>query len=79
VRREIIDRFTAALRDAFVTPSVRQREAYGRFLHNLSAACVIADTSLVFTDNRYGIPHLAALLAAGVVCFVGGALLCRGD
>ena len=48
----MIENFLTALHRAFVTPT--QREAHGRFLHNLAAACVIADTSLMFTDSRYG-------------------------
>ena len=75
----IICDFWAALRVAFVTPTVRQQEAYGSFAHNLAAACVIAVTSILSTENRYGLPHVAALLFAGVVCFVAGALFCRGD
>jgi len=40
---------------------------------------VIAATSIVFTDNQYGARHVVGLLAIGVVCFVIGALLCKGD
>jgi hypothetical protein len=68
-----------ALREAFLAPTSRQREAYGRFLHNLAAACLIADTSISFTENRFGAVHIGALLAVGVVCFAGGAFLCKGD
>jgi len=71
--------FLAALRRAFVTPSTKQQEAYGRLLHNLTAACLIADTSILFTDNPYGARHVIALLVIGVVCFLMGALLCEGD
>jgi len=67
------------LRGAFVTPNTRQREAHGRFAHNLSAACVIGAVSIVFTDNNYGLLHVVALLAVGVICFATGAMYCRGD
>ena len=75
----MIESLLTALHRAFVTPTSRQREAYGRFLHNLAAACVIADTSIIFTENRYGAHYIVALFAAGVVCFVVGALLSKGD
>ena len=75
----MIENFLTALHRAFVTPTSKQRGAYGRFLHNLAAACVIADTSLMFPDSRYGAHYVAALFAAGVVCFVAGALLSKGD
>ena len=75
----MISRFAVAFRNAFVAPSGKQREAYARFLHNLAAACLIGGTSIVFTENRYGIAHVIALLTLGVVCFVSGAVFCRGD
>jgi hypothetical protein len=75
----IVSRFVVAVRVAFVAPSGRQKEAYGRFLHNLAAACLIAATSIVFTENRYGVAHMAALLAIGVSCFVAGSVFSRGD
>ena len=72
-------RLLTALREAFLTPTGRQLEAYGRFLHNLATACLIAGTSILFTQNQYGGLHVAALFASGVVCFVLGAVFCRGD
>ena len=72
-------RLLAALYGAFVTPTTRQLEAYGRFAHNMAAACVIAAMSIIFTDTRYGLMHVFALFAAGVSCFVAGALFSRGE
>jgi hypothetical protein len=68
-----------ALRRAFLTPTTKQQEAYGRLLHNLAAACLIADTSILFTENPFGVRHIIALLVIGVLCFLMGALLCEGD
>jgi uncharacterized membrane protein YgdD (TMEM256/DUF423 family) len=73
------NRFWGALYAAFVTTSSKQLEAYGRFAHNLAAACVIGAISIIFTENRYGLGHAIALLAAGVSCFVFGALYSRGE
>jgi hypothetical protein len=75
----MIRRYSLALREAFVAPTGKQKEAYGRFLHNVAAACLFAATSILFTENRYGIAHLAALLAIGVSCFVVGSVSSRGD
>lgn len=72
-------RLLAALYGAFVTPTVKQLEAYGRFAHNMAAACVIAAMSIIFTDTRYGLVHVFALFATGVSCFVAGALFSRGE
>jgi hypothetical protein len=71
--------FLAALRRAFVDPTTKQQEAYGRFAHNLAAACLIAAASIIFTENPYGAVHLVALIVIGVICFLLGALLCEGD
>jgi hypothetical protein len=75
----VINHFIAALREAFVTPTSKQREAYGRFLHNLAAACLIASISIIFTENPYGARHVVALFASGVICFVVGAFFCRDE
>jgi len=72
-------RFMAALNRAFLSPTTKQCEAYGRFFHNLSAATVIANTSLIFSDSRYGAQYVVALFIAGVVCFIVGAFLSKGD
>ena len=72
-------RLLAALYGAFVTPTTRQLEAYGRFAHNMAAACVIAGMSIIFTDSRYGLMHVFALFATGVLCFLAGALCSRGE
>ena len=72
-------RLVAVLRDAFVAPTSKQREAYGRFLHNLSTACFIAATSIIFTENAYGAAHVVALLLSGVISFLVGAFLFRAE
>jgi hypothetical protein len=72
-------RLLAALYGASVTPTAKQLEEYGRFAQNLAAACVIAAMSIIFTESRYGLPHVFALFAAGVSCFVAGALFSRGE
>ena len=72
-------RLLAALYGAFVTPTAKQLEAYGRFAHNLAAACVIAAMSIIFTESQFGLRHVFALFAAGVLCFLVGALFSRGD
>ena len=71
--------FIGALHRAFVRPTSRQREAYGRLFHNLAAASLIGCTTILFTENRYGVLHGLALLTVGVICFAIGALLIDGD
>ena len=72
-------RLLAALYGAFVTPTAKQLEACGRFAHNMAAACVIAGMSIIFTDIRYGLMHVLALFATGVLCFLADALFSKGE
>src|SRR5262249_46520469 len=65
VKQRMMSRFFEALRAAFVTPTFKQLEAYGRFAHNLAAACVVAGMSILFTENEYGVRHIVALFLAG--------------
>jgi hypothetical protein len=75
----LVRRFLEALRAALVAPTFKQLEAYGRFAHNLAAACVVAGMSILFTENDYGLRHIVALFIAGLSCFVFGALMSRGE
>ena len=79
MKKATFSRLWTALRAAFATPSPKQWEAYGRFAHNLAAACVIGGISILFTESRYGLGHVFALLGTGVVCFVTGAIFSRGE
>ncbi|HJU23339.1 MAG TPA: hypothetical protein VJ891_12595 [Casimicrobiaceae bacterium] len=78
--KTLIKRFLAALRTAFLTPTPKQKELYGRFWHTLAAAAVIADTSMIFTPNSpFGPQYSLPLFVAAVVLFIGGALLSKGE
>ncbi len=72
-------RLLAALYGAFVTPTAKQLEAYGRFVHNPRGG--VCDCRYVnpLTESRYGLLHVFALFAAGVSCFVAGALFSGGE
>ena len=79
MKNTVHSRLWAALRSAFVSPSPKQWEAYGRFAHNLSAVCFIGGVTIIFSDSRYGFVHIFALLTAGVIWFVAGALFNKGE
>ena len=71
----------AELRAAFITPTVKQREAYGRFAHTLAAACAIGAVTIMFTEDGSWstAARITGLIVAGVTCFLTGALLSKGD
>ena len=69
----------AALRAAFTAPNVKQKEAYGRFAHTLSAASLIGAVTLMFSETSGFAGRTAGLTVVGLICFLTGALLARGE
>ena len=71
----------AELRAAFVAPTVKQREAYGRFAHTLATASVIGAITIVSTEGvtRSSTGRVTVLIVAGVTCFLTGAMLSKGE
>ena len=70
------------IRQALSAPTVKQREAYARFLHTLAAATVIGEATLIFAEGAttlIGAWRIMGLTISGVTCFMGGALLSRGE
>jgi hypothetical protein len=71
-----------AVRDAFERPTLKQKEAYGRFAHTLAAAAVISAASVLFSETRWTMNdtlRVAGLLSSGLICFALGATLCKGE
>jgi hypothetical protein len=70
------------IREAFSVPTGKQREAYARFLHTLAAASVIGEATLIFAETPIAaitVRPTLALTVSGVLCFLAGALLARGE
>jgi len=71
-----------ALREAFREPTIRQKEAYGRFAHTLAAAAVIGAVTFLFSElpmSVANIVRIAGLTVSGLVFFAFGAILCKGE
>ena len=62
-------------------PTLKQKEAYCRWLHTLSAACVVGAVTIAFAtnpvDNYWA--KLQALIGWGVVLFFAGAFIGKGE
>lgn len=70
------------IKDAIINPTIKQKEAYGRLFHTLSAAGFIGAVTVIFTENQasaYNVARVAALSLTGVLFFVMGALLSKGE
>ena len=71
-----------ALVAAFRRPTLRQKEAYGRFAHTLAAAAVIGAVTILFSEIRFsfgGTIRLTGLILCGLICFAIGAILNKGE
>ncbi len=69
-------------KSAFRAPTLKQKEAYGRLSHTLSAASLIGAVTVMFTETHataYVVSKIAALVFWGVLLFWVGAILSKGE
>jgi len=69
-------------RCAFLTPTVKQKEAYGRLSLTFCAASMIGAVTVIFTVEHATVSVLAkvaALIFWGVILFLAGAILSKGE
>lgn len=77
-----LNKLRRELASAFRTPTGKQKEAYERFCHTLSAAAVIGVVTVVHMDNHLTVfiaERAIALVFSAVVLFVIGAALSKGE
>ena len=71
-----------ALGSALRSPTAKQKEAYGRYLHTLSAAGMIGAVTLIFPGSfptTSAIVRATTMLLAAVILFLSGTVLIRED
>lgn len=69
-------------KSAIKTPTLKQKEAYGRFAHTMSAASLIGSVTVMFTEPSLTVSvgsRIGALVFWGVLLFWVGALLSKGE
>ncbi len=67
---------------AFRTPTLKQKEAYGRLSHTFCAASLIGAVTVTFTEANFSLTSVgkvAALIFWGVLLFWTGAILSKGE
>jgi hypothetical protein len=69
---------------ALKSPTLKQREAYGRWTHTLSAAATVGAVTVMFgrtaaSDFWYDLAKVGALFFWSVILFIAGAILSKGD
>lgn len=70
------------VKNALRTPSLKQKEAYGRLAHTLCAACVIGCVSVAYSDHDATVVLISRMIALAfwaLVLFVIGALFSKGE
>ena len=76
--------FLQVLAGLLMNPTGKQKEAYCRWMHTLSAACIVGAVSIAFSKS---LPRefwteaakVASLTFWAVVLFIGGAILGKGE
>jgi len=74
----MMSKLLRALINAFASPTAKQMEAYSRYAHNLSAACIIG-AATIFYSTAYGIVDVVRLVVTGVILFFCGAVWSKGE
>jgi hypothetical protein len=59
---------------------LKQKEAYGRFAHNLAAAAIIGAVTVLFSEaSLVGALRITGLMLSALICFALGAVLTKGE
>jgi hypothetical protein len=77
-----LQKLVADTKSAFRTPTLKQKEAYGRLCHTFCAASVIGAVSVTFTETH--ITTAACIKVGGLIFWAAlllwtGALLSKGE
>ena len=70
------------IRSTFRTPSLKQKDSYGRFCMAMSGACFVGAVTLGFSappSTTYMATKVVALVFWGVVLFLVGSILSKGE
>jgi hypothetical protein len=70
------------IKSALTSPTQKQKESYGRMAQTLSTASFIGAVTVVFTEihaTLYVTAKIAALFFWGMVLFLVGAILSKGE
>lgn len=67
---------------AFITPTIKQKEAMGKFCHTLSSASFIGFVTVLHLGSEptwYIAKRAMALFASSVILFVVGSMMSKGE
>lgn len=70
------------LKSAFTTPTLKQKEAYGRVCHTLASAGIVGLITVVHLDDKitqFIAARAIALAISAMVLFIVGSILSKGE
>ena len=77
-----LEKLLIETKSAFRTPTLKQKESYGRLSHTFCAASMIGAVTVIFTETQatfFVLAKIAALIFWGMLLFWTGALLSKGE
>lgn len=80
--RKRLEKLHQELKSTILTPTVKQKESYGRFCHTLSAAAIVGLVTVIHLDSELTLfiaQRSIALAGCAVVLFIVGAMLSKGE
>lgn len=81
-KRSRLNKLLDETKCAFRTPTLKQKDAYGRLSHTFCAANLIGAVTVTFTEAQLSaasVGKVAALIFWGVLLFWTGAILSKGE
>ena len=79
---EKIQSLVASTKLLFLQPDPKQREAFGRVMHNLAVACIVGAVSLSYSTPLAGdsyVRRIIELVALAAVLLVVGGFWSKGE
>ena len=79
---EHLSKLRQEIRGAFLSPTLKQKEAYGRFCHTLASASVVGFITVLHLDTEptwFMAKRAIALFVCGLVLFFVGSILSKGE
>ena len=80
--KKALKQLASETRQGLTAPTNKQKESIARYAHSLSAVCVVAAVSFAFGAghaNSYLVLKTTALALWGVLLFLGGLLISKGE
>lgn len=75
------DSWRTRVKQAFNAPNGKQREAFGRFFHTISIACLVGTATVIFAvpPHSFWVLKTVVLMVCFAVAFTAGSIFSKGE